>query len=82
MSWFVYMLQCKGNRIYTGIAKDVQKRLEEHRSGKGAKFTKAFEPQKLLKTFEVASHGDALKMEYAIKQMDRAQKIQLARKLH
>lgn len=67
MPHYVYMLLCKGGRIYTGYATDVQKRFEIHRSGKGARFTKAFPPQKILKVFELETKHDALRLEFLIK---------------
>jgi putative endonuclease len=60
MAWFIYILECSGKRLYTGIAKDVEKRLAEHKAGKGARFTKSFPPKKLLKVLEEATHGDAV----------------------
>ncbi len=62
------MLLCKGDRIYTGYATDVKKRFEAHASGKGAKFTKAFPPQKILKVFSLSTKRDAMRLEYLIKQ--------------
>lgn len=67
MSHYVYMLLCKGDRIYTGYATDVQKRFEAHKSGKGAKFTKAFPPEKILKVFELETKHDAMRLEFLIK---------------
>lgn len=67
MSHYVYMLECKGARIYTGYATDVEKRFEAHRQGKGARFTKAFPPQKILKVFALKSKHDALRLEALIK---------------
>ena len=64
---YVYMLLCQGGRIYTGYATDVQKRFEAHCAGKGAKFTRAFPPQKILKSFELESKHDALRLEAFIK---------------
>lgn len=67
MSHYVYMLLCKGDRIYTGYATDVQKRFEAHKSGKGAKFTKAFPPEKILKVFELKTKHDAMRLDFLIK---------------
>ena len=77
MPHFVYMLRCAGNRIYTGYAVDVQARFEQHKSGKGAKFTRAFPPECVLKTFELATREDALRLEARIKKLERPQKEQL-----
>lgn len=76
-AWFVYLLACKGNRIYAGIAKDVQKRFLEHQSGKGAKFTRAFPPSRILKVIEAATYSDALKKEIALKRLSRPDKDRL-----
>lgn len=72
------MLRCKGNRIYTGYAVDVQVRFEEHCSGRGAKFTKAFPPECVLRTFELDSREEALRLEARIKKLKRPQKELLA----
>lgn len=78
MPHFVYMLRCAGNRIYTGYAVDVEARFEQHKSGKGAKFTKAFPPECILRKFELKSHGMALRLEARIKKLPRPQKELLA----
>lgn len=78
MSHFVYMLRCAGDRIYTGYAVDVEARFEQHKSGKGAKFTKAFPPQCILRKFELSSHEEALRLEARIKKLHRPQKELLA----
>ena len=78
MPHFVYMLRCAGNRIYTGYAVDVAARFEEHRTGHGAKFTKAFPPEKILRQFELPSKEYALRLEARIKKLDRPQKEILA----
>lgn len=78
MPHFVYMLRCKGNRIYTGYAVDVQARFEHHKSGKGAKFTKAFPPECILRTFELNTKEEALRLEARIKMLPRDKKELLA----
>ena len=78
MSHFVYMLRCKGNRIYTGYAVDVLARYEEHCSGRGAKFTKSFPPEGVLRTFELETREEALRLEARIKRLKRPQKELLA----
>ena len=75
---FVYMLRCKGDRIYTGYAVDVEARFAEHCSGKGAKFTKAFPPECVLRTFELDDYKQALRLEARIKKLKRPQKELLA----
>ena len=78
MPHFVYMLRCAGNRIYTGYAVDVEARFEQHKSGKGAKFTHAFPPECILRKFELESHEEALRLEARIKKLDRKGKERLA----
>ena len=78
MPHFVYMLRCAGNRIYTGYAVDVEARFEQHKSGKGAKFTKAFPPECILRKFELPSHEQALRLEARIKKLTCEQKELLA----
>ena len=75
---FVYMLRCKGNRIYTGYAVDVDARYEEHCSGRGARFTKSFPPECVLRTFELETREKALRLEARIKRLKRPQKELLA----
>ncbi len=72
------MLECAGNRIYTGYAVDVEARYRQHVSGKGARFTKAFPPECILRTFELNSKEEALRLEARIKKLARPQKELLA----
>lgn len=74
MPHFVYMLRCAGNRIYTGYAVDVQARYQQHCGGKGARFTRAFPPECILKTFELSSYREALRLEARIKKLPREKK--------
>lgn len=77
-TWWLYLLECKGERLYAGIAIDVSARFELHRLGKGAKFTRANPPKALLAAQPFESHGDALRAEYALKQLKRPEKLQWA----
>lgn len=77
--WFVYMVECRGGRIYTGIALDVARRFAQHRAGAGAAYTRGFKPLRVLAQQSCASRSDALKAEYALKQLDRAAKLRWAR---
>ena len=74
MNWYVYMLRCGDDTLYTGITDDVEKRLEAHRSGKGAKYTRGRGPLELVYREECGSHSDALKRELAVKALTREQK--------
>ena len=77
--WFVYMLACRGGRIYTGITPDVLARYAKHRAGKGGAFTRGHPPQRILAAMRCASRGAALKLEYALKQLAPADKRRWAR---
>ncbi|MCK5111714.1 MAG: GIY-YIG nuclease family protein [Arcobacteraceae bacterium] len=81
MSYFVYILECSDGNLYTGITKDVTKRLDEHNSSdKGAKYTKARRPVKLLYKEPSLNRSSASKREYAIKKLTRLKKLQLIQK--
>ncbi len=77
MSWTVYILECADATLYTGIAKELARRLKDHESGKGAKYTKGRGPLKLLYKEVHTSRGAALKREAEIKALDRSSKLAL-----
>ena len=73
-TWHLYILRCRDGSLYTGITTDVEKRLEAHRSGKGAKYTRGRGPLELVYREECGTHSDALKREIEIKRLTREQK--------
>lgn len=73
-TWKLYVLRCGDGSLYTGITMDVQARLEMHRSGKGAKYTRGRGPLELVYSEECGSHSDALKREIEVKAMSREEK--------
>lgn len=73
-TWHVYLLCCGDGTLYCGIALDVQARLEAHRAGKGARYTRGRGPLELVYTECCASMGEALRRERAIKAMPRHRK--------
>lgn len=77
--YFVYMLECENGSIYTGIAKDVEKRFNEHidasKNRKGAKYTRAFKPKRIVAIFAVKNRSEALSLESRIKKLNREQKL-------
>ena len=78
MSYFVYILECSDKTLYTGIATDVQRRLDEHNnSDKGAKYTKIRRPLKLVYSEESENRSSASKREYEIKKLSREKKLEL-----
>ena len=76
-NWYLYILRCGDGTLYTGITTDVEKRLEVHRSGKGAKYTRGRAPLELVYREECGSHSDALKREIAVKKLSRTDKEQM-----
>ena len=75
--WYLYILRCKDGTLYTGITTDVEKRLEAHRSGRGAKYTRGRAPLELVYRETCGSHSDALKREHQIKALSREDKQKL-----
>lgn len=77
MKWIVYILECSDTSLYTGITTDMDRRLEEHRTGKGAKYTKHRRPLLVRYTEYQDSKGAALRREAALKSLKRAEKLAL-----
>lgn len=75
--WYTYILKCANDSFYTGITNDLQKRLDAHNSGKGAKYTRANKPCELVWHMEHPTKEDALKTEWYIKQKDHKWKHSL-----
>lgn len=73
--WFVYILECCDESLYTGITNDLDKRMEVHKSGKGSKYVARKGFNKLLYAIKCVDKIDAAKMEYRIKQLERNDKI-------
>jgi len=81
MSYFVYILECSDGSLYTGITKDIAKRLDEHNSkDTGAKYTKARRPVKLVYQESSKDRSSASKREYEIKKFTRLKKLALIEK--
>ena len=81
MSYFVYILECSDKSLYTGITKDVTKRISEHNTSiKGAKYTKARRPVKLVYEEPSLNRSTASKREYQIKKFTRLEKLQLIKR--
>ena len=79
-NWKVYILRCGDGSLYTGISTDVARRLEEHRSGKGAKYTRSRGPLELVYEEACADKSAALRRELEIKALPRAEKLKLIEK--
>jgi putative endonuclease len=74
-TWWLYILECHSGVLYTGIAKDVDARIEAHINGTGAMFTRLNRPVRILAKASLATKGEALRAEYALKQLSRADKL-------
>lgn len=79
-NWHLYILRCGDGSLYTGITTDVEKRLEAHRRGRGAKYTRGRTPLELVYREECGSHSDALKREWQLKQLTREEKLDFLEK--
>lgn len=79
MAWFVYLIECTDGSVYTGVAVDVERRYAEHATGKGARYTRAHPPARLLARFPHPDRSSALKAEHAIKRLSASEKRALAR---
>lgn len=81
MGFFVYILRCANDAFYTGWSTDPQKRLKQHNSGKGAKYTQMNNPSELVYIEELPDKISALKREKQIKKLSHQQKSLLINKL-
>ena len=79
-TWILYILRCRDGSLYTGITTDLDRRLDEHRSGKGAKYTRGRGPLELVYSEECGNHSDALKRELKIKALSKTEKLKLIQK--
>ena len=76
--WYVYILECRDKTLYTGITKDLKRRLEEHNTSViGAKYTKGRRPVHLVFSKKFASQSEALKEECRVKKLSRAKKLKI-----
>jgi putative endonuclease len=76
--WSVYLVRCADDTLYCGIALDVAARLAAHDRGRGARYTRGRGPVELLVVRRVRTRETALRLEYAIKQLSRRDKLALA----
>jgi putative endonuclease len=74
--WYVYVVECADGTLYVGIAKDVEARIGAHNTGRGAKYTRARLPVRLLYREEHPDMPAALKREYEVKRWTRSRKIE------
>lgn len=77
MAFYTYVLECSNGSLYTGWTNDLEQRIENHNAGKGAKYTRANRPVKLMASWTLASKNDAMKLEWKIKNLNRSAKLKL-----
>lgn len=77
--WFVYLLRCADGTLYAGIAKDVDRRCQQHNAGTASRYTRSRLPVVVVYHEAHASRSSALKREAAIKAMTRGEKLSLIR---
>ena len=80
--WTVYLLECSDGSLYTGIALDVTRRVEQHNAGTGARYTRGRGPVRVVAQSRPLGRSAALRLEYHIKQLDRSAKPLALRDTH
>lgn len=75
--WTVYIVRCADNSLYTGIAKNIDERIESHNAGRGAKYTRSRRPVELAYSETADDRATALRREFAIKRLERDAKKKL-----
>ncbi len=78
--WVLYLLRCADGTLYTGVTNRLETRIEAHRSGKGARYTRGRGPLTLLHVEPCEDRGAALRREHAVKRLRRSEKFRLIRK--
>ena len=78
--WILYIIKCNDNSLYTGITTNIERRIIEHSSDKGAKYTRGKGPFELIYKEKYRTRGEASKREYKIKQLSHLEKMALISK--
>lgn len=73
-AWYVYIVRCVDDSLYTGVAKNIAARLAQHNAGTGAKYTRGRGPVVLVYQEPAVDHGAALRKEHVLKQLSPAAK--------
>ncbi len=80
VSWFVYILKCEDDTLYTGITNNKERRLSQHNKGKASKYTRVRLPVEMIYSESTEDRSSASKREWQIKQLSRKQKLALIAK--
>lgn len=78
--WFLYILICADDSVYTGVTTDVRRRLKQHNEGRGAKYTRSRRPCDIIAAWEYEDRSAALSAEYRFKQQSHDEKIKITRR--
>jgi putative endonuclease len=79
-SWYMYVVECADETLYTGITTDVSRRVHEHNHTKqGARYTRARRPVELVGVWSYSNRSEAASSEYAFKDLDRSEKVEMLR---
>ncbi len=78
MPYYVYVLLCRDGSYYTGHAKNLKRRVEQHRRGQGARYTRMHQPEKVVYVEKVDTRRRAMKRELQIKTLSHSEKKKLA----
>ncbi|MCD8027178.1 MAG: GIY-YIG nuclease family protein [Erysipelotrichaceae bacterium] len=81
MKYYVYIIRCFDNSLYTGITTDVQRRYKQHLNGVGAKYTQSHKPISLEAYCSCSNRSQASKMEYFLKKLSKQQKENIIKKI-
>ena len=73
-SWYIYMIRCGDNSLYTGIATDVDRRFDEHQQNLGARYLRGRGPLQLVFQRAIGTRSQASKVEYRIKRLSKGHK--------
>jgi putative endonuclease len=72
--WFVYLVECRDGSYYTGVARDVERRIAEHNAGRGARYTRGRGPVVVVAASRAMEKRAAYRLEHAVKQLPRRRK--------
>ncbi len=80
--YYVYIILTKDKQLYCGFTDDVEKRFQAHLDGKGAKYTRAHKPDRIIYTACFDTKPEAMKEKYRIKQLSRVKKVEFLKELN
>ena len=81
-NYFVYILRCIDNTLYTGVTNNVERRFAQHLAGQASRYTRAHPAKQIIYVERCKNKGAALKREYAIKRLSRTAKLSLVDSNH